>query len=444
MSTGNYLSSGRQTTTPSAPNQSGLQYDVGIVHSVNISIDSIKENIKDEDKIYNEFQSSDYITKDALYYASIRYRKPGSSSEINEDNLPVAFPLHRDFLQLPVINEIVKIHNISGKEYYEKISPENLPNFSTDPAFLLAGAKTTKEGAGGGSTLNNYQETEATSIASADDNSHSSDTLKNGFSGKYFKRNLRTHQIALNEGDTILQGRFGNSIRFSGYIHDDKDNGTSHPAILIRNGENSDSQAKKVYDVTTEDINKDGTSIQITSGKYKTLYDSTTIKVKKEANSKYPSSDQLIGDQIVLNSGRVIISSKNAETFLFSKKTFSIFTDDMVTIDSEKGLNFISHNGNITFKARGNKNIFLDSSSGGNIFLGKNNGAGDAGADVQRMVMGGELVQILTQLIDAITQQVYATPVGPTAAGPVNVATFNALKNRVKNILSARNYLSKS
>ena len=116
----------------------------------------------------------------------------------------------------------------------------------------------------------------------------------------------------------------------------------------------------------------------------------------------------------------------------------------MVTIDSEKGLNFISHNGNITFKARGNKNIFLDSSSGGNIFLGKNNGAGDAGADVQRMVMGGELVQILTQLIDAITQQVYATPVGPTAAGPVNVATFNALKNRVKNILSARNYLSKS
>jgi hypothetical protein len=146
----------------------------------------------------------------------------------------------------------------------------------------------------------------------------------------------------------------------------------------------------------------------------------------------------------VANSGRVIISSKNAETFLFSKKTFSIFTDDVVTIDSEKGLNFISHNGNINIKVKANKNIFLDSSSGGNIFLGKNTGAGDAGADVQRMVLGGELVQILTQLIDAITQQSYATPVGPTATGPVNVATFNSLKNRLKNILSARNYLSKS
>jgi hypothetical protein len=59
------------------------------------------------------------------------------------------------------------------------------------------------------------------------------------------------------------------------------------------------------------------------------------------------------------------------------------------------------------------------------------------------MVLGGELVQILDELIMAITMQVYATPIGPTALGPVNAAQFNSIKSKLKTILSARNFLSK-
>jgi hypothetical protein len=223
-------------------------------------------------------------------------------------------------------------------------------------------------------------------------------------------------------------------IRFSCYIHDDKDNGTAHPALLIRNGESPDNQKKKVYDVVSEDINKDGTSIQITSGQYKTLYDSTTIKVNKEANPKYPSSDQLIGDQIVVNSGRVIISSKNAETFLFSKKTFSIFTDDVVTIDSEKGLKFISHNGNVDISAKRNKNIILGVNTGGKVFHGKD------GAD-QQAILGNKLVALLGQLIDAINLMTFQTYIGPTMPGPIDKASFNKIKNELKTTLSKNNYL---
>jgi hypothetical protein len=442
----NYFSS-TYRSIPLLQNVDSDEYEIGLVHSVILDLSKVKAILPELDKVYAEFKDTDYVDKNALHYGAIKYRTIGAgSAELNEENLPIAFPLSREFLSLPVVGELVKIHSISDKYFYEKVSVENSPNFNTDIQLLLINSKVTKEGAGENTnnSANSYQEVQETGIAESNINPGSNTTIKKGFAGNYFKRNLKTHQLALNEGDTLFQGRFGNSIRFSGYIHDNKDNGMAHPAILIRNGESADNQTKKVYDVVSEDINGDGTSIQITSGQYKTLYNSTNIKVSKEANSKYPSSDQLIGDQIVVNSGRVIISSKTAETFLFSKKTFSIFTDDVVTIDAEKGLNFISHNGNINIKAKGNKNIFLDSNSGGNIFLGKNNGVGDAGADVQRMVMGGELVQILTQLIDAITQQSYATPVGPTATGPVNVATFNALQNRLKNILSARNYLSKS
>jgi hypothetical protein len=429
----NFYSSQHQSTA-AASNKAGMSTDVAIVHSVVLSIDDIKPPISEFDKLFIEHEAGDYITQDGLYYGSIRYRKPGGANETNEDLLPVAYPLKRECFQLPVVNEIVKIYNISGKDYYEKITPENLPNFSTNPQLILVSTKQTQEGAGDGSALGNYQETSNTGIASTTGKSGGGETIKNGFAGKYFKRNLKTHQLALNEGDTILQGRFGQSIRFSGYIHDDKDNGTAFPALLIRNGESADNQKKKIYDVVSEDVNKDGTSIQITSGQYKTLYDSTTIKVTKEANSKYPSSDQLIGDQIVVNSGRVIISSKNAETFLFSKKTFSIFTDDVVTIDSEKGLKFISHNGNVDIIAKRNKNIILGVNTGGKVFHGKD------GAD-QQAILGNKLVALLGQLIDAINVMQFQTYIGPTMPGPIDKASFNKIKNELKNTLSKNNYL---
>ena len=60
------------------------------------------------------------------------------------------------------------------------------------------------------------------------------------------------------------------------------------------------------------------------------------------------------------------------------------------------------------------------------------------------MVLGGELVKIMGQLIDAITQQVYATPVGPTSPGPINAPAFTAIKAQLNSMLSARNFLSKT
>jgi len=425
----------QQVSANFAPNTTGLQYDIALVHSVVLNISDIKNPIQDLDKAYSEFKDSDYIDKDGLYYGAIYYRKPGAAVEINEDKLSVAYPLRREFLQIPVKNETVRIYNISGRDYYEKITPENSPNFNTDTTLVLYGLKTTKETDGGSnSNLNNYQETSQTGIANSDKGTNTSDNIKDGFGGKYFKRNMKIHQLAMNEGDTIIQGRFGHSIRFSGYIHDDKTNGTSYPAILIRNGESSNNQQKKIYDVVSEDVNGDGSSIQITSGQYKTLFNSTNVKVIKEANSNYPSSDNLIGDQIVVNTGRIIISSKNAETFLFSKKTFSIFTDDIVTIDTEKGYTLISQNGNIEINAKNNKNVILAVNSGGKVFHGKD------GAD-QQAILGNKLVDLLGQLIDAIDAMTIATPSGPSAPGPIDKSPFNNIKNQLKDTLSKNNYL---
>jgi len=435
---GSFFSS-QQNLAAAAPNIGGDSIDIALVHKVLLSYDDIQNNIEDIDVLYAEYpEKTDYITKSARHYGAILYRVVGTAVETREELLPIALPYNRNFISVPVVGELVKIYRNLGSthQYYEKLSPETSPNYSTDITLVLSNSKLTSEHSSrnGGEAADRYNETNNVGIAETNRNVGSNETIKNGFAGKYFKRNMRIHQLALNEGDTLLQGRFGNSIRFSGYIHDNKDNGIQHPAILIRNVENSDNQQKKVYDVVSEDINKDGTSIQITSGKYKTLYDSTTIKVTKEANNTYPSSDQLIGDQIVVNSGRIILSSKTAETFLFSKKTFSIFTDDIVTIDSEKGLKIISHNGNINISANKNKNIILAVGSGGKVFHGRD------GAN-QQAVLGNKLVDLIGQLIDAINVMQFQTYMGPTFPGPIDKATLNTIKNQLKTTLSKNNYL---
>ena len=49
--------------------------------------------------------------------------------------------------------------------------------------------------------------------------------------------------LKLFEGDTIIQSRFGQSIRFSGYNNSER---KLHPSIIIRNRENNNSQNELV------------------------------------------------------------------------------------------------------------------------------------------------------------------------------------------------------
>jgi hypothetical protein len=433
----NFYSS-QQTSPQVAKSGTNVSFDLALVNNVILNVDDIKDTLDLHHKLYPELnKDTDYVEKDTLNYGAIRYRLVGIGSEINDADLPIAYPLSREDFSLPVTDEIVKIYRILGLDYYERINIENSPNFNTDLRVFIASSKTTPENSQRGSKLDNYQESQSSGIVSQTNNTTGTiENIRRGFNGKYFKRNMKIHQLSLNEGDKLIQGRFGNTIRFSGYIHSDKTNGKAYPAILIRNGESSTNQNKKVYDIVSEDVNGDGSSIQITSGPYKTLF-TPTINVKKEANDTYPSSDNLIGDQLVANSGRVIISSKSAETFLFSKKRFSIFTDDNVTIDSENGFKLISQRGDISLRAKGNKNIILEVNSGAKVYHGSPNAS-------EQAILGNKLVDLISQLIDVMTNVQYQTYMGPTIAGgilPQYRTQLTTIKTQLKSTLSKNNYL---
>lgn len=432
MAISNYVSSKSGGSVQTSVGRGGQETKLASVAFVFTEPDDIVEKLTETDKIFEEIENaSDYFEKDGLYYGAIRYRTP-EQAETKDEDLKVAFPLDRYNFTLPVRGEIVFIDVINGKPFYKAIGFQNSVGFNTNLDVLLNTIKTIESNSNTAG-LASFKEVQATGIANSNEPNVTQTTVNKGFAGKYYKRNVRLHQLKPNEGDTLLQGKAGNSIRFSGYIHSDRTDGKQYPAILIRNGENAESQTNnKVFDTTIEDVNKDGTSIQITSGEYISLF-KETVAVDKEAVGKYPSSDELKGDQIVVNSGRVIISSKTAETFLFSKKNISIFTDDIVSIDAEKGLNFIVQNGPIQIAASGNNNIIIGVENG-KIFAGKD-------AAEEPMLLGNVMVDLMSRLIDAINQMKIATPSGPSAPGPIDKAVFNNIRNDLKTALSKTNYL---
>jgi len=219
-----------------------------------------------------------------------------------------------------------------------------------------------------------------------------------------------------------------------------EDDKTSSPSIFIRNKQNPELDSKKIGDLIDEDINKDGTSIYITSNKVKIPF-KETIKKQKVGFTDYPNSKDFTGDQLFVNSDRIVLSAKAKEFIIFGKGNTGVITDGKYSIDAEKEV-YVNSNKNITIHSAGSNQIFFNSENG-KVYIGKNSGEGDAGASVQKMVLGGDLVKILQDLIGAITEQFFLTPSGPSKVGPENIADFEAIKSRLKDILSSTNYLSK-
>ncbi len=399
-----------------------------IVYSVITTFDDIPDSLNPSDTSFEEYQPNEYLTKNANIYGGIKFKFP-AGAELNEQNLPTALPLNKNNYIVPVVGETVFVQKISGVWYYTPINYTNSVNYNTNSKLVALTKKTSNENGISQNRASQINDVAKTGIPnSTDSQSGKKKTTRKGFQGDYFKRDIRIHQLSLREGDNLIQGRFGNSIRLSGYLHDNKTNGDFYPGILIRNGESIDNRLKNVYDIVDEDINQDGSSIHITSGKYITNY-KPVVNFQKSSH-KYPSSAK--GDQIIINSDRLTLSSKAESMYLYSNKNLSMFANDLVSVDTGT-IDITTHTGDIFVTAKNAKDIVLEVENG-KIFLG-------SGTVDQQMILGNKLVNLIAQLIDAITQMQIASPGGKSAPGPINQAPFTEIANQLKDCLSKTNYL---
>jgi hypothetical protein len=358
---------------------------------------------------------------------AIRFRT-SDMMDIEDDNLPFANPSDRNFINLPIVNEAVEIYEFTkGNFLYRRITNTGNPSKTAAEDFIPTYFQTSADAS---NQTSDYQRVEQTNIPK----SNSSNSKKYFGYGKYYKPEENLRKLKLYEGDSLIESRFGQSIRFSAFNNQDK---KFYPNIVIRNSQSSKFNNVSVEKTIEEDVNTDGTVISMTSGNHEIGFLPGTVddkgksdfQTKPETFADYPS--KLIGDQLILNSGRIIFSAKNAEMIFYSKKNYGFISDGALSIDNKLGIDItVGDDINIMTNDR-DVNILTGN---GSVILGN--------TELEPMVKGQALVDILEQLIDAITSQIYLTPAGPSASGPTNIADFGTIKSQLNTILSKLNQTS--
>ena len=319
---------------------------------------------------------------DYSYIGRVKIRILSLEKQTAVEKLPWAIPLDTTITQYPLINEQVMVLKIGDSYFYTKpLSKFNFVGTNGDFVTEKSASDTSN------SAIPYLIPTNKESYIS-----HPVFTSLNqtGFFGNYFIVNPYIRSVKKYEGDTSIESRFGQSIRFSAYddnrlidknITDssyvlDKNlfkkssaGGYGNPKITIRNRQRNISrdvdqfvhpklpkiskingQEKNYGGQIDEDINHDGSTIEISSGAtqskwkttiYKSVFGVSADNDPTEEQTKFNPDNStnfvmpvLTGDQIVINTDRLVLSSRFAETLHFSKKRYAVVTDNEYSVDA--------------------------------------------------------------------------------------------------------------
>jgi len=318
----------------------------------------------------------------------------GSMDDAFLDGCSIAKPISSQIANYPVLHELVNILNLPSSDTQQ--SPG-----STFPYYTLI------------NLWNSVQQ-----------NSQPANTNAN--LGITFVENSNIRSLLPFEGDYIIQGRQGGSIRFSSTtkLYSDKNEWSSignedSPIAIITNGLKFD--PKKSYYV--EQINKDDSSLYLTSTQQLPLQTDRTGVLNPLTNpieaSKY------FNPQAILNSDRIILNSKKDEVMLFAKTNVEISTKNIINLNA-------------------GDRVHLNSDR---VFLGTVNNQ----LPTENIVLGGKLHDLLLDLMDTIHQfgtdiaSAIGSPEGTPATDIISAAnslcnSINNIEKNLEGILSQQNF----
>ena len=403
---------------------------------------------------------------DYSYFGRAKIRILSTENKTPKEKLPWAIPVDQTVSQYPLLNELVIVQKIGDSYYYSK--PINKFNqfinidYTTETVFSQEGAPAEPENAPQG---------KKTYVSAPIYQKYNN----LGYAGEYFIINPLIRNLIKYEGDTAIESRFGQSIRFAAYdekrendrtdkyssytvskkLTESGAGGYGNPMIIIRNRQRNIAQDQevpgmhrklpKIPKITDkeknyggqieEDINNDGSTIAITSGVtvskwvtsvYKSIFGKTKDGAATEEQTKYNpvgSSNfifpKLDGDQMVINTDRIVMQSRLAETMHFSKKRYAITTDSEYTVDANDQIVLTT-----------NKLTCLNSPQ---IFLGQYGETNEPALLRQTIVEW--LYDLCNWLLDHVHWYNHVHPyphVHPPSGPPVPLNTLNALSNQTQ------------
>jgi hypothetical protein len=332
------------------------------------------------------------------------------SSTTKNQNYRVAFPLQPGVKNYPLINEIVYLVSQPTKKLQERttaislyyISVVNLWNHPHHNAIPYSAGSSTP------ANSKNYQDTALGSVNKLTD---SSGEIK---FGDYFLERSNIFPLQPFEGDLIYEGRWGNSIRFTGTAPNRNPwstVGTQGDAItIIRNGQ-TETPNKNGWDFTVEDINTDASSIYLTTTQKIPLTTATNYFSYK---SNPPTSpEKYTGKQIILNSGRLVFNTTEDHLMLSSVKSISLSSTETVNVDAPE----------MTIQT---EKLFLGSKSA-----------------TEPLLLGDTTVELLKEMISVLKDLLIASQTAANSGGPIPSLNQKA-PGLLKRILSLNPDLLKS
>ena len=138
--------------------------------------------------------------------------------------------------------------------------------------------------------------------------------------------------LQITPGDTLIQGRLGQSIRLGGGVVEDSpwsnEDNINKPLLILRAGQK---EVENGFNPIFEDINSDQSSIYMTTNHVIPL---TLANTKRESYNSVPDlPSNYKGAQLLFNSDRITINSKQSDVLISSAKSIGI-NGTNVNIDS--------------------------------------------------------------------------------------------------------------
>ena len=230
-----------------------------------------------------------------------------------------AYPLFPNIKQYPLLNEVVVVISLpstglessttSNRFYY--FPPINV--WGSQHHNAIPGISTLPP-----SQQKDYEQTSAGSVRRVTDGGTEINL------GKGFVEQIDINPLQPYIGDYILEGRFGNSIRFGGYEG-------KEPIIKIRNGQGP--VTNEGWTTVDENINEDKASVYLSTNQQVPIesntYNYNSYNVAPESTSEYSNP------QVLINSGRLVFNANSDSVLISSAKSINLNSQDSVNIDSQ-------------------------------------------------------------------------------------------------------------
>ena len=198
-----------------------------------------------------------------------------STSKENFPQGPIAYPLDTNVRKVPLINEIVFIMSGPSRNIALEGNSDAIDFYYTN-AISVWGRSHLNMLPSNSSTSKNTDTIPKEDVERGIENNKDSQVVEPK-PGNTFEEKANIRNLFPNEGDVIIEGRFGNSIRFGSTAKQSEENKNvespwstegreGNPITIIRNGQSQVDLPFSNWFPIYEDIQNDDSSIYMTSG----------------------------------------------------------------------------------------------------------------------------------------------------------------------------------